>query len=126
MVGRSPGVILYDAAGNPVSVVLDGSNYRLRAETKSVQSTVATRTTVVSSASDLLLLASNANRLGVIIYNNSDSPLFVGLGATTVTLTNFTFVVSANSEYDFMFNFTGQLRALWETESGEAYITELT
>lgn len=89
-------------------------------------STTAVRTTVDSVTSDTLLIAANPARKGLFIYNNSDSPLHVGLGTTPVSLTDGTLIISSHSGWNIPFNFTGEIRGIWEAATGDARITELT
>ncbi len=89
-------------------------------------SSTATRTTVPSSASDTLLIAANPDRKGLFIYNNSDSPLHTGLGTTPVSLSDSTLIISSRSGWSLPFNFTGEIRGIWEAATGDARITELT
>lgn len=88
----------------------------------------ATRTQVADSASDGLILAANAARLGATIWNDSSAILYLGLGTTTVTTTNYTAQLSEGAYYEVPFGFTGQIRGIWATDPGDgaARVTELT
>lgn len=124
---ESPAVILYDRTGNPIEIFSDNGIYRLRVENRVKPSNTASRTTVQATDDDVLLLAANPNRLGVIIFNNSDSSLHVGLGTQECTPNNFSLLISAKStERDLFIHYTGPIRGCWEIATGEAYITELT
>src|SRR5262245_35440615 len=103
----------------------------LSSDTDSVRiiefSSSATRTSVDESVDDTLLLAANPDRKGVIIQNESNSPLFVGYGTATVTAQDYTFVIPAQIPKEFAFGFTGMIRGKWQSASGgHARITELT
>lgn len=89
---------------------------------------VATRTQVNDTNTDTLLLAANLNRLGAIVVNDSSATLYLGLGATTVTSTNYTTKILPNGYFEIPFSFTGQIRGIWATDpnDGGARITELT
>lgn len=88
-----------------------------------------TITSVADSASNQTLLASNANRLGFTIYNDSDKAVYVKLGATA-TVTDFTKLLLPNDFWgtkDLGVNYTGIIDGIWEANStGSARVTELT
>lgn len=88
----------------------------------------ATRTQVADSASDGLILAANTARLGATIWNDSSAVLYLGLGTTTVTTTNYTAQLSEGAYYEVPFGFTGEVRGIWATDPGDggARVTELT
>ncbi len=91
-------------------------------------SATGTRTQVSDSASDGVILAANANRRGATIFNDSSAILFLGLGTTAVTSTNYTAKLVSGAYYEVPYNFTGQIRGLWATDpnDGAARVTELT
>lgn len=90
------------------------------------QGSNAIRTFVSASASDVLLLSNNTNRLSVILYNDSNALLYVGFGHSPVSTDDFTLVILAHAERGFAFGFTGELRGAWETATGVVRITEMT
>ena len=122
----SPAAILFDVQGNPIKVILDAGEYRLGVESRNKCSTIATRTSVNSTASDTLILAANPDRLGLILYNNSNSPLHIGFGSTPASLTDFTLIISAQTIQDTFHDWCGEIRGIWEAANGVVYITELT
>jgi hypothetical protein len=84
------------------------------------------QSSVNDTNSNTTLLASNANRLGATIYNDSTVALYVKLGATAST-TSFTVKMSAGAYYEVPFNYTGIIDGIWASDaSGAARITELT
>lgn len=87
----------------------------------------ATRTTVADSASDVSLLASNANRLGATIANDSSAVLYIALG-TTASATDYTARVVQYGYYEVPYGYTGAIRGIWASDPGDgaARITELT
>lgn len=93
--------------------------------TKQVRSSSPSQSTVASSASNVTILASNANRLGATIYNDSSAILYLKLGSTAST-TSFTIKMQAESYYEVPFNYTGIIEGLWASATGNARITELT
>jgi hypothetical protein len=92
---------------------------------KQLQSSSPTVTTVAGNASNVTLLASNANRLGATIFNDSVASLYVKFGATA-SVTSFTIRMSSGSYYELPFNYTGQIDGIWSAATGSARITEIT
>jgi hypothetical protein len=90
------------------------------------QASSASIAQVTSSASNSTLKASNTARIGLLIYNDSSSALYVKFGATAST-TSFTIKIAANSYYE-MPNpiYTGIVDGIWASANGFAYVTELT
>jgi hypothetical protein len=80
--------------------------------------------TVAASATSVQLLASNANRLGAVVHNDSTAVLRIALGFTA-SATAFTFRLQAQ-ETVVLPPFTGAVNGIWETATGAARITELT
>lgn len=72
------------------------------------------------------LLASNSNRIGATIYNDSDQYLFLKLGGTAST-SSFTCRVVSHGYYEVPFRYTGVIDGIWAANStGAARITELS
>ncbi len=92
---------------------------------KEIRSTTGTLSNVASSITNVNLLASNANRLGATIANDSTSAVFVKLGATASS-TSFTVKIAAAGYYEVPGNYTGQIDAIWVSANGSARMTELT
>jgi hypothetical protein len=89
-------------------------------------STTATRTQVADNAADVLILAANTSRKGASIENDSSAILYLGLGTTAVTTTNYSVRVVQYAYFEVPFNFTGQIRGIWASDpaDGGAKITE--
>jgi hypothetical protein len=86
----------------------------------------ATLSNVNDTASSVTLLASNANRLGAAIFNDSASILYVKLGATA-SLTSFTVRLPTMGYYEVPFGYSGVIDGIWSADSsGAARMTELT
>lgn len=89
----------------------------------SVSSTVTANTT---------LLASNANRLGATIFNESTAILYIAFGATcgpTLTPTTYTVQIAAGGFYELStpaIVYTGVITCTWSAANGSARVTELT
>lgn len=85
----------------------------------------ATLSVVASSATSVQLLAANALRRGVVIYNDSTQTLYIKFG-TTASSTSFTKLLATNAEYVVPFNYSGRIDGIWASANGNARITELT
>jgi hypothetical protein len=93
--------------------------------TKETRAATPTQSSVAGTASSTTLLASNANRLGATIYNDSTAVLYVKLGATG-SATSYTVQVPANGYYEVPFFYTGTIDGLWGSATGNARVTELS
>lgn len=85
----------------------------------------ATLSNVSGSASSVTLLASNANRLGGMIWNDSSAILYVKFG-TTASTTSCTVKMIADAYFEIPFWYTGRIDGIWASATGNARITELT
>jgi hypothetical protein len=85
-----------------------------------------TRSSVSAAVADTLLLAANTARKGATVYNDSTALLYLGLGATAVSTTNYSAQVPAGGYYEAPFAFAGQIRGYWVTATGAARVTELS
>lgn len=94
--------------------------------TKETRASTATLSNVNDTASSTTLLASNANRLGATIFNDSTVDLYVKFGATA-SLTSFTVKLIPSAYFEVPFNYTGIIDGIWASDaSGAARITEVT
>ena len=113
-----------DAAGGfSVAVVNpDGSSVANTVDT----SGTATTTNVSSSASSVTLLASNSSRKMATIYNDSTQVLYLLLGSTAASNTNYTVQLTSGAYYELPITYTGQINGIWASANGAARITELS
>lgn len=108
------GNLLGGAADSPVSV-------------KERRAGTGTNTSVAASATSVTVLASNTNRLGATVQNDSAAAiLYLLLGSTAASTTNHTVVLVAGAYYEVPFNYTGQLTGIWSAATGSCRVTELT
>lgn len=122
----SPAAILFDDLGNPIGVTQDGTKYRLQVDAKNTLSSSTNRSSVAGNTSDVLLISANSARLGLLIYNDSDSPVYIGLGSIPVTSSNFTFIIWAQESQMLPSIFIGEVRGIWQSiNTGFARITEM-
>lgn len=88
----------------------------------------ATRTQVADTASDTQLLAPNPRRKQVLIFNDSSAALYIGLGTTAVTTSDYTVRVAQYGLFVVGDGYDGEIRGIWASDPGDgaARITELT
>lgn len=124
--------VVASAANRPLAVALVGTaSTALPVTSTGSASSTASTTRVASNAANVTLKAANANRLGLTIFNNSFSNLFVKLGATAnigAGTESFTIRITPNSYYEVPARWTGIVDGIWDAAdaTGEALITELT
>jgi len=90
-----------------------------------ITSATSTPTSVASVTTSVSLLATNTNRKGVTIWNNSTANLCVELGATA-SLTAFIVKLNAGGYYEVPFGYTGVISGIWDVVNGNALVRELT
>lgn len=93
--------------------------------TKELRSSTGAQTIVASSASDVTILASNANRLGATIFNDGTAVLYLLLANATSSATVYTAQIGGNGYYEVPFNYTGIIKGIWASATGNARVTEL-
>lgn len=104
-----------------LTVTADGAQ-----KSVSYTATAPTLTNVASSATNVTLLSSNANRRMATIFNDSTQVLYVKFGATAST-TSYTVQVSPSGFFEFPYpTYTGQIDGIWASANGNARITEIT
>ena|SRR5215831_5754479 len=109
-------------SGNALKV--DGSAVTQPVLTK--RSLVGVQSSVASSASSVTILASNVNRLGATVYNDSTQILYLLLGAGPASTSVYTVQLASQAYYEVPFNYTAQLTGIWASANGNARVTELT
>lgn len=117
-VDETGALILSDTITLPISI--SGT-----VTTKEVRSSTPTQSTVAASASNVTLLASNSNRLGGTIANDSTASLYIKLGATAST-SSYTVKLLQDDYFEIPFAYTGIIDGIWSSATGNARITELT
>lgn len=80
---------------------------------------------VDASASSVMILAGNPNRVGCLIFNDSSAALYVKFGSGAST-TSFTVKMEAAAYYESPeIIYTGDVYAIWASATGSARVTEL-
>ncbi len=94
--------------------------------TKEIRSATPSLSNVNDTASSTTCLASNANRTGAIIVNDSTADLYLKFGSTAST-TSYTYKLFTDGSVDIPFGYTGIIDCIWSADStGAARVTELT
>ncbi len=111
----------------PVAMV-DGTGAQITAFGGATPATTATTSAVADNAASTTILASNANRLGASVFNDSSAALYLLLGSGTASATNYTCRVASGGYYEVPFGYTGQINGIWASDpnDGAARVTELT
>lgn len=108
-----------------VSTVTTVTSITNTVNTKEVKAATLGYANVVGVASATTLRASNANRLGLTIYNDSTAILYVKLG-TGVTTSSFSVKLHPDDYYEVPFGYTGDVEGIWASATGSARVSELT
>ena len=96
---------------------------------KEARATTATRSQVADSASSVTILASNANRLGATITNDSSAVLYLAYGTGPATTTDYSVTLQpSGSTLVVPGGFTGIIVGIWASDPGDggARVTEFT
>lgn len=96
----------------------------LVAEQKSATAAITSVTAAVASTT---VLAANANRKGMMLYNDSTAILYLAFAATAST-TSYTLQVAAGGYYEMPIKpvYTGLLTGIWSAANGSVRVTELS
>lgn len=86
----------------------------------------ATLSNVNAATSSTTLLAANSSRLQFLIYNDSNSILYLKFGSNA-SQTSYTVEIPGNTLYEPQVPlYTGIITGIWQTTNGAARVTELT
>ena len=114
----STGVLSVDDNGG--SLTIDGT-----VTTNQIKSSTGTHSNITVAATSTVVLASNANRIGLAIKNNGTADIFLNFGGTAVT-TNYP--VSPGEEYLDSGNgvYTGAINGIVASGTENARVVEFT
>lgn len=106
-----------------VKVTLDGEAVAVTSD----KAATSTLSNVAASASNVTILATNANRKRVVIVNDSTATLYLKFGATA-SATSYTYILYGGDTYESPSNpiYTGQIDGIWASATGAARVTEMT
>lgn len=106
-------------ATQPVSIAATVATLETRPGT-------STKSNVAAAAVDTLLLASNANRRGSTIFNDSSVILYISLGTAAASTSSYTLQCAGLGFYEVPFSYTGEIRGIWASATGNARVCEIT
>jgi hypothetical protein len=85
----------------------------------------STVTAVASSATVVTLQAANANRKGLLIFNDSTKNMRIKLG-TGASASNYSVLMTAKAYFEVPYPaYTGDITGIWESANGNALVTEI-
>jgi hypothetical protein len=86
-----------------------------------------TITQVGSSATSETIIATNVNRKGLLIFNDSTQILYLLYGSGAASATNYSVKIQPQTLWEMPANpvFTGQFDGIWVAVNGNAYVTEI-
>lgn len=88
--------------------------------------TTSTVTRVSSSITNVVLIAANANRKGLMLYNDSTADQYIKFGSTA-TSTDFTVILTRKAFYEMSFPlYVGQIDVISSSATGAIQVTELS
>ena len=128
--GRYAAVTAANAIKTDGSAVTQPVSIAATVTAKEIRSSTNTTSSVAGSVSVQTLIASNANRLGGTVYNDSSAVLYIKLGPSAST-SDFTALIASNSSgvggyYEIPFGYTGIVTGVWSSAAGNARCGELT
>lgn len=121
----SADVITIQGVASMVPVKVDGSD--AIQPVSMAQPATGTLANVAGSITSVTLIASNSNRLGFIIFNDSTATLYVKFGSSA-SLTSFTYKVDPYGTLEMLGArvYTGIVTGIWDAAAGNARNTELS
>lgn len=117
---RAQVVVLEDQTTRGQRLSIDASGSMKVREIRSANSTA---TSLTASITSQLLVAANTTRLGVAIFNDSTTQLFLKFGASA-TSNSYSLRMMPDDYLEVPYGYTGQIDGLWFSATGSARITE--
>lgn len=108
-----------------VPVYIVGTDGNLNVVTVEDRPDVGTTSNVSASATNVTVLAANADRKGAMVFNDSTAILYLKLG-TASSSTSFTVRIAGGGYYEVPFGYAGIITGTWTSATGFARVTELT
>lgn len=123
MIAQLPATLGQKTMANSLAVTMASDQSAV--PTNEAGAGTGTTSNVASSASNVTILASNANRKGATVTNDSTAVLYLKFGATAST-SSYTVQVPSMGYYEVPFKYTGIIDGIWSSANGNARVTELT
>jgi hypothetical protein len=124
-VRKDTAAALAGADGDYIPLIV-GADGRLWVNAKALRSSTGTKSNVGGAATSTTILASNANRLGMSIYNDSAAILYLDTTGGTASATSYTAQVAPGGYYEMPFHYTGLVTGIWASATGTARVVEYT
>lgn len=121
--GQLPTTLGQKTSANSFSVVLASDQPSIPVSID--VSATGTISSVSLATSTTVLLVSNANRKGFMLYNDSANQVFVAFAATAST-TAFSTLIQAHGAFDADIDYTGIISGIASAASGSMRVTEFT
>ena len=87
-----------------------------------------TKSNVASSASSVTILASNVNRKGALVYNDSTQILYLDLSGGTASNSSYSVQIGSQGFFELPgpVIYTGAITGIWTSANGNASCTEFS
>lgn len=127
-----PAIVVTSITNSTAASLVDSSGVQYSGSNpvpvKELRASTGTNSSVADNSASVTILASNTARLGATVYNDSTATLFLLLGSTSASSTNYSCRVASMGYYEVPFGYTGQLTGIWATDPGDgaARVTEIT
>jgi hypothetical protein len=121
------GAAVDTTTASPVKIdqTTDGTTNKVNITASLRASGTATKANVASSTTSGTILASNANRKGATIWNDSTAVLYLDLTGGTASATSCSKKLAADEYYEVPFGLSGAITGVWATANGSARVTEI-
>lgn len=137
-----PGILtaVLDSAGNVIDLSLDANgdlpvaddithnklDAIIAALGGSTNPTNGAASSVASTNVDTVILAANAARKGVTVFNDSTAILYLLLANAVSSNAVYTVQIAAGGYYEVPFGYTGIIKGVWSAVNGAARVTEIS
>lgn len=112
-------------ATNTKSDTLHADLASILAKLLPTSSTTGTQSSVAGSASAVTLLVANAARVGATFFNDSTAICYLILSSTTPTTSAYTVQLGPYDYYEVPARYTGIVKGIWASATGNMRVTEL-
>lgn len=126
--GGTLGVLtsITNLAAGTITKVEGGSIVMTLGTVTPVTSTTPTVTSVQGTNVTVALIAANASRKGLTVYNDSTATLYARYGTANAAVGTYSLQLAPQAYYEVPFNYTGAIQGVWSANNGSAMVTEIT